>query len=65
MIDNMLYLISMKKNGYLEIIATSKLPQLSAQLVKNGENILQNQIIAIKTRSSSRIISLFRRTIYH
>ena len=53
------------KDGYLEITATSKLPQLAAQLVKNGENILQNQIIAIKTKSSSELLSLSRRTIYH
>ena len=45
------------KDGYLEISATSKLPQLAAQLVKNGENILQNQIIAIKTKSSSELLA--------
>ena len=45
------------KDGYLEITATSKLPQLAAQLVKNGENILQNQIIAIKTKSSLELLA--------
>ena len=45
------------KDGYLEITATSKLPQLAAQLVKNGENILQNQIISIKTKSSSELLA--------
>jgi len=45
------------EDGYLEISATSKLPQLAAQLVKNGENILQNQIIAIKTKSSSELLA--------
>ena len=64
-IDEMLTLNINDKDGYLEITATSKLPQLAAQLVKNGENILQNQIIAIKTKSSSRVTSLSRRTIYH
>jgi hypothetical protein len=51
-IDGLLALNINEKYGYLEILATSKIPQLSAQLVKNAENILQNQIIAIKTKSS-------------
>ena len=55
-IDEMLTLNINDKDGYLEITATSKLPQLAAQLVKNGENILQNQIIAIKTKSSSELL---------
>ena len=54
-IDEMLTLNINDKDGYLEITATSKLPQLAAQLVKNGENILQNQIIAIKTKSSKEL----------
>ena len=56
-IDKMLTLNINDKDGYLEITATSKLPQLAAQLVKNGENILQNQIIAIKTKSSSELLA--------
>ena len=56
-IDGMLTLNINDKDGYLEISATSKLPQLAAQLVKNGENILQNQIIAIKTKSSSELLA--------
>ena len=56
-IDNMLVLDINKTEGYLEISVTSKIPQLSAQLVKNGENILQNQIIAIKTKSSSELLA--------
>ena len=56
-IDAMLTLNINDKDGYLEIIATSKLPQLAAQLVKNGENILQNQIIAIKTKSSLELLA--------
>jgi uncharacterized protein involved in exopolysaccharide biosynthesis len=57
MIDGMLALNINDKEGYLEITATSKLPQLAAQLVKNGENILQNQIIAIKTKSSLELLA--------
>ena len=56
-IDDMLALNINDKEGYLEITATSKLPQLAAQLVKNGENILQNQIIAIKTKSSLELLA--------
>jgi hypothetical protein len=56
-IDAMLSLNINDKDGYLEITATSKLPQLAAQLVKNGENILQSQIIAIKTKSSSELLA--------
>ncbi|MDC3366061.1 Wzz/FepE/Etk N-terminal domain-containing protein [Flavobacteriaceae bacterium] len=56
-IDQMLTLTINDKDGYLEITATSKLPQLAAQLVKSGENILQNQIIAIKTKSSLELLA--------
>ena len=56
-IDEMLTLNINDKDGYLEITATSKLSQLAAQLVKNGENILQNQIIAIKTKSSLELLA--------
>jgi uncharacterized protein involved in exopolysaccharide biosynthesis len=56
-IDAMLTLNINDKEGYLEITATSKLPQLAAQLVKNGENILQNQVIAIKTKSSLELLA--------
>ncbi len=56
-IDDMLALNINDKEGYIEITATSKLPQLAAQLVKNGENILQNQIIAIKTKSSLELLA--------
>ena len=56
-IDEMLTLNINDKDGYLEISATSKLPQLAAQLVKSGENILQNQIIAIKTKSSLELLA--------
>ena len=56
-IDEMLTLTINDKDGYLEITATSKLPRLAAQLVKSGENILQNQIIAIKTKSSLELLT--------
>jgi uncharacterized protein involved in exopolysaccharide biosynthesis len=56
LIDDILSITINDKDGYLEITATSKLPQLAAQLVKSGENILQNQIIAIKTKSSLELL---------
>ena len=57
MIDGMLTLDINDKDGYLEISGTSNFPQLAAQLVKSGENILQNQIIAIKTKSSLELLA--------
>jgi hypothetical protein len=57
MIANMLELNINDKDGYIEITATSKYPQMSAQLVKNGQIILQNQIIAIKTKSSLELLA--------
>ena len=57
LIDEMLILNINETEGYIEITATSKLPQLAAQLVKSGENILQNQIIAIKTKSSLELLT--------
>ena len=57
MINEMLTLNINDEDGYLEITATSEFPQLAAQLVKNGENILQNQIIAIKTKSSLELLA--------
>jgi hypothetical protein len=56
-IDEMLTLNINDKDGYLEIVGESKFPQLAAQLVKNAENILQNQIIAIKTKSSLELLA--------
>ena len=61
MIENMLLLEVNKKNGYLEIEAKSKVPQLSAQMVKNAVNILQKQIIAIKIKSSSELLSYLKK----
>ena len=65
LIDQMLTLTINDKDGYLEITATSKLPQLAAQLVKNGENILQNQIIAIKTKSSLELLAYLEEQYTH
>jgi len=56
-IDKMLTLEVNETDGYLEISAISKLPQLTAQLVKHSENILQNEIIAIKTKSSLELLT--------
>ena len=56
-IDEMLKLTINDKEGYLEISASSEFPQLSAQLVKNAENILQKEIIAIKTKSSLELLT--------
>lgn len=55
-IDEMLTLNISEKDGYLEIIGESEFPQLSSQLVKNAENILQQEIIAIKTKSSLELL---------
>ena len=57
MIDEILTLTIEDELGYLEITGVSYIPQLSAQLVKNAENILQNQIIAIKTKSSFELLA--------
>jgi capsular polysaccharide biosynthesis protein len=56
-IDEILSITINDKDGYLEIVGKSKLPQMAAQLVKNAENILQNEIIAIKTKSSSELLA--------
>ena len=45
------------KDGYIELIAKSESPQLAAQVAKNGELLLQNQIIEIKTKSSLELLS--------
>ena len=57
MIDEILTLTIEDELGYLEITGVSYIPELSAQLVKNAENILQNEIIAIKTKSSSELLA--------
>jgi uncharacterized protein involved in exopolysaccharide biosynthesis len=44
------------KDGYIEMVAKSENPQIAAQVAKNAELILQNQIIAIKTKSSLELL---------
>ena len=55
-IDEILTLSINDKDGFLEIIAKSKNPQVAAQVAKNGELLLQQQIIAIKTKSSLELL---------
>ena len=55
-IDEILTLSINDKDGFIEMIAVSENPKLAAQVAKNGEVILQNQIIAIKTKSSLELL---------
>ena len=55
-IDDILTLSINDKDGFIEMISVSKDPQIAAQVAKNGELILQNQIIAIKTKSSLELL---------
>ena len=55
-IDNILTLSINDKDGFIEMISVSENPQIAAQVAKNGELILQNQIIAIKTKSSLELL---------
>ena len=55
-IDDILTLSINDKDGFIEMIAVSENPKLAAQVAKNGELILQNQIIAIKTKSSLEML---------
>ena len=55
-IDEILTLSINDKDGFIEMIAVSENPKLAAQVAKNGELILQNQIIAIKTKSSLEML---------
>jgi len=56
-IDGMLTLSINDKDGFIEMIAKSENPQVAAQIAKNGELILQNQIIEIQTKSSLELLS--------
>ncbi|MFW2347688.1 MAG: Wzz/FepE/Etk N-terminal domain-containing protein [Wenyingzhuangia sp.] len=56
-IDELLTLSVNQKEGFIEIIAKSKNPQLSAQVAKNAELLLQERIIAIKTKSSLELLA--------
>ena len=55
-IDNILTLSIYDRDGFIEMISVSDNPQIAAQVAKNGELILQNQIIAIKTKSSLELL---------
>ena len=56
-IDDILTLSINDKGGFIEMISVSENPQIAAQVAKNGELILQNQIIAIKTKSSLELLN--------
>jgi uncharacterized protein involved in exopolysaccharide biosynthesis len=56
-IDEILSLSINDKDGFIEMIAKSEDPQVAAQVAKNGELILQNQIIEIQTKSSLELLS--------
>ncbi|MDB4204923.1 Wzz/FepE/Etk N-terminal domain-containing protein [Polaribacter sp.] len=55
-IDNILSISINDKDGYIEMVGESENPQIAAQVAKNAELILQNQIIAIKTKSSLELL---------
>ena len=55
-INEILTLSINDKDGYIEMIAQSENPQVASQVAKNGELLLQEQIIAIKTKSSSELL---------
>ena len=55
-IDNILTIVINDKDGYIEMVGKSENPQIAAQVAKNAELILQNQIIAIKTKSSLELL---------
>ena len=55
-IDAILTLSINDKDGFIEMIAQSENPQVAAQVAKNGELLLQEQIIAIKTKSSLELL---------
>ena len=56
-IDNILTLSINDKDGFIEMMAKSEHPQVAAQVAKNAELILQNQIIEIQTKSSLELLS--------
>ena len=55
-IDEILTISINEKEGFIEMIAISENPQVAAQVAKNGELLLQEQIIAIKTKSSLELL---------
>lgn len=59
-IDQMLILDINDREGYIEMISVSENPHLSAQVAKNAELILQNQIIEVQTKSSLELLSYLK-----
>ena len=57
LIDGMLSMDINDRGGFIEMIAVSDNPHVAAQIAKNGELILQNQIIQIQTKSSMELLS--------
>ncbi|MEN8886228.1 MAG: Wzz/FepE/Etk N-terminal domain-containing protein [Winogradskyella sp.] len=55
-IDEVLSININDKDGFIEMVSNSKNPQVAAQVAKNAELILQEQIIAIKTKSSLELL---------
>jgi len=55
-IDDILTIAIYDTDGYIEMVCKSENPQIAAQVAKNAELILQNQIIAIKTKSSLELL---------
>jgi uncharacterized protein involved in exopolysaccharide biosynthesis len=55
-IDEILTLSINEKDGFIEMISISENPQVAAQVAKNAELLLQQQIIAIKTKSSLELL---------
>lgn len=57
MIDELLNININDKDGYIEFSAKSESPQIAAQLTKNGIDLLQAEIIKIKTKSSLELLA--------
>ena len=55
-IDEVLSININDKDGFIEMISNSKNPQVAAQVAKNAELILQEQIIAIRIKSSLELL---------
>lgn len=55
-IDEILTLSINDEDGYIEMTSISENPHVASQVAKNGELLLQQQIIAIKTKSSLELL---------
>ena len=56
-IDGLLSININDKDGYIEIAAKSKSPEIAAQVTKNAIALLQAEIIKIKTKSSLELLT--------